>query len=305
MKRGALNASIIAATMSAAGAAHATVVGQPTPRGLNLQEPASAVMRDIHAFHDFLLPIIVVISSLVLALLLWVMVRYNRRANPTPRKFTHNMLVEVIWTIVPVLILVSIAWKSFPLLYEEERIPPAELTLKVVGNSWFWNFEYPDQGVSIAANLLPEEEARAQGRPYLLATTEPLLVPVDTTVRVLVTSNDVIHSFAVPALGIKEDAIQGRVNETWFRIDSGMVHVGETALYGQCSELCGVNHAYMPIEIRAVSREEFDAWIAGHGGAFASAEPAPATPPAAGEGATTTTPATEQPAATPSSAPTR
>lgn len=295
MKRGALNASIIAAAMSAAGAANATVVGQPTQRGLNLQEPASAVMRDIHAFHDFLLPIIVVISALVLALLLWVIVRYNRRANPTPRKFTHNMLVEVIWTIVPVLILVSIAWKSFPLLYEEERIPPAELTLKVVGNSWFWNFEYPDQGVSIAANLLPEEEARAQGRPYLLATTEPLLVPVDTNVRVLVTSNDVIHAFAIPALGIKEDAIQGRVNETWFRIDSSMVQVGETALYGQCSELCGVNHAYMPIEIRAVTREAFDQWVAAQGGTVAASEAPPEAAP----------PATEQQQGAPSATPTR
>ncbi|MEZ5995083.1 MAG: cytochrome c oxidase subunit II [Hyphomonadaceae bacterium] len=271
MKRGALIASIVASVASTAGAAQAAV-GAPTPGGINLQEPATQVMRDIHAFHDVLVPIIVAISTLVLALLLWVMVRYNRRANPTPKKFTHNMLVEVIWTIVPVLILVFIASKSFPLLYEEERIPPAELTLKVTGNSWFWNFEYPDQGVSIAANLLPEEDARAQGRPYLLATTEPLLVPVNTTVRVLVTSNDVIHSFAVPAFGVKEDAIQGRVNETWFNVDH------EGVYYGQCSELCGVNHAYMPVEIRAVSRAEFDQWVAAQGGTItASGAAAPAT----------------------------
>jgi cytochrome c oxidase subunit 2 len=263
--------------------------------GVNLQPAATEIMREITAFHDFLLWIIVPISVFVLALLLWVIVRFNRRANPTPRKFTHNILVEVIWTVVPVLILVMIAWKSFPLIYREERIPEqAELTLKVTGNSWFWNFEYPDAGVAIAANLLPEEDARAQGRPYLLATTEPLLVPVDTTVRVLVTSNDVIHAFAVPAFGVKEDAIQGRVNETWFNVDTPGVY------YGQCSELCGVQHAYMPIEIRAVSRAEFDAWIAERGGAFASTEPA-ATTPAEGENET---PATEQPAAAPST-PTR
>jgi cytochrome c oxidase subunit 2 len=263
-------------TALSAGAASAAV-GAPTRGGINLQEPATAVMRDIHSFHDFLMPIITVISALVLALLIWVAVRYNRRANPTPRKFTHNMFVEVIWTVVPVLILVAIAWKSFPLLYEEERIPESEITLKVTGNSWFWNLEYPDQGVMITANLLPEDEARAEGRPYLLATTEPLLVPVGTNVRVLVTSNDVIHSFAIPAFGIKEDAIQGRVNETWFNVDR------EGTYYGQCSELCGVNHAYMPIEIRAVSREEFEQWVAAQGGSMAAAAtpegPAPAGSP--------------------------
>lgn len=290
MKRGAWIASIAAGAMSFAGAAHATLLqGQPTPGAIHLQPAATEIMRDITSFHDFLLWIIVVISALVLALLLWVMIRYNRHANPTPKKFTHNMFVEVVWTVVPVLILVMIAWRSFPLIYEQERIPEAELTLKVTGNSWFWNFEYPDAGVTIAANMLPEEDARAQGRPYLLATTEPLLVPVNTNVRVIVTSNDVIHAFAVPAFGVKEDAIQGRTNETWFNVDTPGIY------YGQCSELCGVNHAYMPIEIHAVSREEFDAWIAAQGGSFASSEPAPAA----------TTPATQQPAATPSSAPTR
>ena len=297
MKRGAWIASIAAGAMSFAGAAHATLLqGQPTPEAMHLQPAATDIMRDITSFHDFLLWIIVAISVFVAALLVWVMVRYNRHVNPTPKKFTHNMLVEVIWTVVPVLILVVIAWRSFPLIYEQERIPEAELTLKVTGNSWFWNFEYPDAGVSIAANLLPEEDARAEQRPYLLATTEPLLVPVDTTVRVLVTSNDVIHAFALPAFGVKEDAIQGRVNETWFRADTPGVY------YGQCSELCGVNHAYMPIEIHVVTRAEFDAWIAEQGGAFAAAEPAPATVPPT-EGATTP-PATEQPAAAPSS-PTR
>jgi len=274
VKRGAWFAAVLAGAMSAAGSAFA-MVGAPTPRGYDFQEPATEVMRQIVDFHNILLWIIVIISVFVLALLLWVMVRFNRHANPTPKKFTHNMLVEVIWTIVPVLILVGIAWKSFPLIYLQERIPEAELTLKVTGNSWRWDFEYPDLGVQMTANLLDEETARAEGRPYLLATDAPLLVPVDTVVRVLVTSNDVIHSFAVPAFGIKEDAIMGRVNETWFNVDR------EGVFYGQCSELCGVNHAYMPVEIHAVSREEFDAWIVAQGGSIASAEPeAPAAPTA-------------------------
>lgn len=276
MTRGGLFASAAAAaSVLLCGSAWATTTGAPVPRGIDFQPAATQVMRDIQDFHNFLLPIIVVISVFVLALLLWVMVRYNRRANPTPKKFTHNMTVEVIWTIVPVLILVAIAWRSFPLIYEQERIPAeAEITLKVTGNSWFWNFEYPDQSVAIAANMLPEEDARAQGRPYLLATDEPLLVPVNTTVRVLVTSNDVIHSFAVPSFGIKEDAIQGRVNETWFRADR------EGTYYGQCSELCGIRHAFMPVEIRVVSREAWEAWVAQQGGSIATAAPA-AAPPAA------------------------
>lgn len=266
MRLGALfTAAALAGGVCVGGSAWAAV-GAPTPAGIDFQAPATQVMRDIEAFHAFLLPLIVAISTFVLALLLWVIVRYNRRANPTPRKFTHNMLVEVIWTIVPVIILVVIAARSFPLLYEEERVPPSELTLKVTGNSWFWNFEYPDLGVNIASNLLPEEDARGQDRPYLLATTEPLLVPVHTNVRVLVTSNDVIHAFAVPAFGVKEDAIQGRVNETWFNVDQ------EGVFYGQCSELCGINHAYMPLEIHAVSREQFNQWVAAQGGATAASE---------------------------------
>jgi cytochrome c oxidase subunit II len=292
-------ASAGAALLAMSGVAHATL-GQPSPGATNFQPPATGIMREIEDFHAFLLPIIIVVSLVVLALLLWVIVRYNRRANPTPKKFTHNMLVEVIWTVVPVLILVAIAWRSFPLIYEQERIPQnAELTLKVTGNSWRWDFEYPDQGVRLTANLLDEDTARAEGRPYLLATDAPLLVPVDTTVRVLVTSNDVIHAFAVPAFGVKEDAIQGRVNETWFRIDSNMAPAG-SVFYGQCSELCGINHAYMPIEIHAVTRAEFDQWVSAQGGTVASAE-TPAEGAAPAEGETTPAPATEPaaPAATP------
>ncbi|MDX2276345.1 MAG: cytochrome c oxidase subunit II [Hyphomonadaceae bacterium] len=268
VQRGALIAGAAWAALASVAQAQEVL---PENGGVGLLPPATEIMREIESFHSFLLPIIVAISALVLVLLLWVIVRYNRRANPTPKKFTHNMTVEVIWTIVPVLILVAIAWKSFPLIYKEERIPPnAELTLKVTGNSWFWSFEYPDLGVQVVQNMLAEEDAAAQGRPYLLAVDNALFVPVDTTVRVLVTSNDVIHSFAVPSFGVKEDAIQGRVNDTWFRVDRPGVY------YGQCSELCGINHAYMPLEIHAVSREEFNAWVTANGGSLASAEPAPA-----------------------------
>ncbi len=267
MQRGAwIVAGAVALVFAAAGAAGAQEV-LPQNGAVGMLTPATSIMREIEAFHGFLLPIIVGVSAFVLALLLWVIVRYNRRANPTPRKFTHNILVEVIWTIVPVLILVVIACKSFPLIYREETIPPAELTLKVTGNSWFWSFEYPDLGVQVVSNLLPQEEAEAQGRPWLLAVDNALYIPTDTTVRVLVTSNDVIHSFAVPSFGVKEDAIQGRVSETWFNVDRPGIY------YGQCSELCGINHAYMPLEVHAVSRAEFDRWVAANGGSLASVSP--------------------------------
>ncbi|HVV31971.1 MAG TPA: cytochrome c oxidase subunit II [Vitreimonas sp.] len=301
MKRGGIFAGVLAAASTFAGAAFAAeneTLGQPTPRAIDLQPAATGVMQDIHDFHAFILPIVVAISVFVLALLLWVMVRYNRRANPTPRKFTHNMLVEVIWTIVPVLILVVIAWKSFPLIFKEEQIPPnAELTLKVTGNSWFWNYEYPDLHVTLTQNPLTEDEVNQwnaahpneQPKVYLLATNNVLYVPSDTTVRVLITSNDVIHSFAVPAFGIKEDAIQGRVNDTWFRVDSHLTGPGSHTYYGECSELCGVNHSFMPIEVRSVPRAEFYQWVVAQGGTIPGQQPAaPAAPGAAAPAAATT-----------------
>lgn len=306
MKRGALIAGAAAVATMFAGTAWAQEAeGMPTSGGMNFQPPATTVMRDIESFHAFLLPIIVAISVFVLALLLWVIIRYNRRANPTPKKFTHNMLVEVIWTIVPVLILVAIAWKSFPLIFKEERIPAAaELTLKVTGNSWFWSYEYPDLGVQVTSNLLPQEDVEAWNRAhpdapktYLLATNNAVYVPVHTTVRVLITSNDVIHAWAVPAFGVKEDAIQGRVNDSWFNVDH------EGVYYGQCSELCGMNHAFMPIEVHVVSREEFNQWVAANGGTVATAG-APATAAPATPGATQP-PAGAAPAAAPAQTPTR
>lgn len=287
-----------ASWFAAGGAASANM---PVNGGVNFREPATEVMAEIVEFHNFLLPIITIISIFVLILLLWVMVRYNRRANPTPKRFTHNLLVEVIWTVLPVVILVVISVKSFPLLFKQE-LPPtnAELTLKVTGNSWFWTYEYPDLDVQVVSNMLPEEDARSQGRPWLLATDNPLLVPVDTTVRVLVTSNDVIHAFALPEFGVKEDAIQGRVNETWFNVDSSMLANGRSNIfYGQCSELCGVNHAYMPIEIRAVSRAEFDQWVQDQGGTLPNA----ATEDAAAAAAAAAAPAEGAPSPSPAAAP--
>ena len=307
MKRGALFAAIASVSFMLTGAmAFAQEherLGQPTPGAIDFQPPATPIMEEIRGFHAFLLPIIVAISVFVLALLLWVVIRYNRRANPTPRKFTHNMLVEVIWTIVPVLILVAIAWRSFPLIFREERIPPsAEITLKVTGNQWFWQYEYPDQHVSLTSILQPQADVEAWNRAhpnpadhrtYLLATNNAIVVPMDTTVRVLITSNDVIHAWAVPAFGIKEDATQGRVNDTWFRIETRLVGAGEHTFYGECSELCGKDHAFMPIEVRAVPRAEFNRWLAAQGGTLAfgqaSAAPAAAAPGAASPAASAPT----------------
>ncbi|MCE9648183.1 MAG: cytochrome c oxidase subunit II [Parvibaculum sp.] len=182
------------------------------------------------------------------------MVRFNRKAHPTPSKTSHNTLIEVLWTVLPVLILVVIAIPSFRLLYKELVIPPAELTIKATGNQWYWGYEYPDNGdISFDANMVPEDELA--GRPRLLAADEPVVVPVDTTVRVIVTGADVIHSWAVPAFGVKVDAVPGRLNETWFKATK----VG--TYYGQCSELCGQGHAFMPIEVHVVSKEEFAAWV--------------------------------------------
>jgi len=217
------------------------LAAQPEERGIDLQPAATDLMENVREFHVFMVYIMVGISAVVLALLIWVMLRYNRRANPTPKTFTHNAAVEVIWTVIPVLILVGIAWKSFPLLFEEERIPPAELTIKAIGNSWFWTYDYPDHGISqLTSSMLTDEEAAAQGRPRLLATDTPIVVPVGVNVRLLVTSNDVIHSWAMPSFGVKEDAIPGRINEGWFNVrEPGVYH-------GQCSELCGERHAFMP-----------------------------------------------------------
>lgn len=232
--------------------------GQPTPWGLGFQPSASPINEQIDSFHDLLLWIITGISLFVLGLLLYVMVRFSARRNPTPTKTTHNTVVEVVWTVVPIIILVAIAIPSFKLLYAQDEIPDAEMTVKAIGKQWFWTYEmeHPENGTfQFDSYMLPEEEAAAQGKPRLLGTDTPMLLPVDTDIRIIVTAGDVLHSFAMPAFGVKIDAVPGRANETWVRITK------EGVYYGQCSELCGTGHAYMPIEIHAVSKAEYQEWL--------------------------------------------
>jgi cytochrome c oxidase subunit 2 len=242
------------------------ILGQPTAGGVNLQPGASAIRVRQIAFHDhILLPIITLIVLLVLFLLLVIMVRYNKRANPNPARFSHNTPVEIAWTVGPVLILMFIAIFSFKLLYSEHDMPQPYMTVKVVGRQWNWDYAYPDQKIAAATSTPMEQSvAEAQHLPYLLAATNPMVVPVGRVVRVEVTAEDVIHSFSVPAFGIKIDAVPGRLNETWFKADQ------TGTFYGQCSQLCGINHSYMPIMVRVVSQPEFDAWVA-------SKAPKPAT----------------------------
>ena len=246
------------------------LVGQPTPGGIGLQPAASPLKVDAHIFHDaILMPVITVICLLVLGLLLWIAFRYNKRRNPVPARWSHNTVIEIIWTIAPVLILIVIAVFSFRLLFDYHDMPEPDVTVQVTGNQWSWTYEYPDHGIGeYVSNLVPEAEARAQGLPYLLAADEPMVVPVGQNVQLLVTASDVIHSLALPAFGLKTDAVPGRVNETWFRADRTGV------FYGQCSELCGVDHAFMPIQINVVTQAEFEAWVAERGGALPGAEPA-------------------------------
>jgi cytochrome c oxidase subunit II len=231
-------------------------VGQPEPWQLGLQDAATPVAVDIAWFHDFLLWLVTGIALFVLALLLIVMVRFNARANPTPSRTTHNPLLEVVWTIVPVIILVAIAIPSFRLLFLELDAPKADLTVKATGKQWYWSYNYPDNGNFEFDSLLVEEKDLKPGQPRLLTVDNELVVPVNKVVHVLVTGADVIHSFAVPSFGIKIDAVPGRLNDTWFKATStGLFH-------GQCSELCGKDHAFMPITVRVVTDAEFDSWVA-------------------------------------------
>jgi cytochrome c oxidase subunit 2 len=250
------------------------VVGQPVAGAIGLQPAASQVRRDVISFHDYiLLPIIVAITILVAALLIVVMVKFNKRANPTPARFSHNTPVEVAWTLIPVLILAFIALFSFKLLFEEHDMPRPDLTVKVVGRQWNWDYEYPDQKIAAYTSTpLSPEDASAKHVPYLLASSAPLVAPVGKVVRILVTAEDVIHSFSVPAFGVKIDAIPGRMNQTWFKADRTGV------FYGQCSQLCGINHAYMPIEVHVVTQPEFDAWVASKAPKATTVALGPATP---------------------------
>jgi len=254
-------AGVAVAVLASAGAALAGL-GQPTDWQIGLQDSATPVMDEVVWFHDFLLWIISIITAFVLALLVAVIVKFNSRANPVPSRTTHNTLLEVAWTLIPVLILVAIAVPSFRILFYQLHTPQADLTIKATGKQWFWSYSYPDSKFEFDSLMMSEKERQAALAkdpkaqvPRLLAVDNEVVVPVNKVVRVLVTGADVIHAFAVPSFGVKIDAIPGRLNETWFQAKR------EGIYYGQCSELCGKDHAFMPIAVRVVSEQAFAAWL--------------------------------------------
>ena len=228
---------------------------QPKEWQLGFQNPASDSMRDIVSFHNnLLLPIIVAISVFVLFLMLYACVRFRASANPNPSKRTHNVTVEILWTLIPCLILIVMAVPSFKILYKQDTIPKADLTIKAVGYQWYWGYEYPDENIIFDSYMIEEKDLRAD-QPRLLAVDNEVVVPVNKVVKVLITANDVLHAWALPAFGVKRDAVPGRINETWFKAEK------EGTYYGQCSELCGIKHAFMPITVKVVSEEDYQEWL--------------------------------------------
>ncbi len=242
--------------LSGASVAYAEAQGHAEPWQMLQQEPATSVMEMLRGMHDnLLLPIIIGIVALVLVLMIIVAVRFNARANPTPSKTSHNTLLEVVWTVVPIMILVVIAIPSFRLLYFQDKAVDADITIKAIGSQWYWTYEYPDyDDLSFDAVMVPDNELK-DGQLRLLTTDNALVLPVGVKVRLLTTAADVIHSWAVPSFGVKLDAVPGRINETWFPTDT------EGTFYGQCSELCGKDHGFMPIMVKVVSKEEFKTWL--------------------------------------------
>jgi cytochrome c oxidase subunit 2 len=259
MGRRLLGFAVAGMTLVAGGAALAES-GQPTPWQYNLQDAGSPVMEQIIWFHNWLVWIITIITLFVLALLVIIMVKFNAKANPTPSRTTHHTLLEVAWTLIPVLILVAIAVPSFRLLFLELDLPKADITIKATGKQWYWSYAYPDNGKFEFDSLMASDK-----QPRLLGVDNEMVVPVNKVVRVQVTGADVIHAFAVPAFGVKIDAIPGRLNETWFKATKVGMY------YGQCSELCGKDHAFMPIAVRVVSDQEFASWTEAAKKKFASA----------------------------------
>ncbi len=259
-------------------------VGQPVPGGWDFQPQVTETGRYAHWLNNaILLPLMTLVSLVVLGLMLWIVARYRAKANPVPSKTTHNTLIEVIWTLVPVFILVGIAVPSIDLLAKQYAPPPADaVTVKVTGYQWYWGYEYPDHGVpEIISRMLPEDQAVARGEPYQLAVDNRMVVPVGRTVKLIVTGADVIHSWALPAFWTKMDAVPGRLNEVTFKADRIGVY------YGQCSELCGIDHAFMPIAVEVVSEADFARWVASRGGTM----PGAAAPEAAQPNAPTAAPA--------------
>ncbi len=247
---------VVAGTLLASAGAAFAGMGHPTPWEMDLQGAATPVMEQISEFHYFLLWVIGAISAFVLALLLIIIVRFNARANPTPSRTTHNTPLEIVWTIVPVIILAAIAVPSFRLLFVELDVPHPDLTVKATGKQWFWSYAYPDNGNFEFDSIMVQTKDLKPGQPRLLTVDNPLVVPVNKVVHVLVTGADVIHSFDVLSFGIRIDAVPGRMNETWFKATKiGM-------FYGQCTELCGKDHSFMPIAVDVESESDFNAWAA-------------------------------------------
>ena len=242
-----------AASFALCGAAYAKD-GQPVPWQIDFQPAASPIMEQIHSFNTYVTIIITLITVFVLALLVYVMVRFNERRNPQPSRTTHNTVLEIAWTIIPVLILVAIAIPSFRLLFAQYDFPKADLNITATGSQWYWTYEYPDHGITFESIMVPEADLK-EGQPRLLAVDREVVVPVNKNVIVGLKSNDVIHDWALPAFGVKLDAVPGRLQSTWFRAQR------EGVYYGQCSELCGRNHAFMPIAVRVVSEAEFADWL--------------------------------------------
>ena len=259
-------------SLSSSGAALAAdgPLGQPHPWQLGLQEGVTFLKDGIGDFHDLLLVIITVITVFVMVLLVYVMVKFNAKANPTPSRTTHHTMIEIVWTVVPLLILVGIVTPSMKRLYEQEQIPEVGLTVKAIGKQWYWSYEYPDHGnFTFDATIIPEKDLKP-GQLRLLETDNTVVVPVDTNIRVIITAADVIHAWTVPAFGVKKDAVPGRLNEVWFNARR------EGTYYGQCSELCGSLHGFMPIKVEVVSKEKFAAWVQDAKTRFAQADaPAP------------------------------
>jgi cytochrome c oxidase subunit II len=258
----------LAALAGVALAGNGALADQPHPWQLGMQDPATPITERIHAFHDELLVIIFAISLFVFGLLIYVMVRFNARAHPVPTRTSHNTVVEVLWTVIPVLILVTIAIPSFKLMYYMDRVPDSKMTIKVTGHQWYWEYNYPDQGnFSFNSNLVGEKDLKP-GQPRLLEVDNPLVIPVGTNIRVQVAGVDVIHSWFVPSFGFQEYAVVGRLNEAWINVDH------EGTYYGECNQICGVNHAFMPIEVKVVSQADFDKWLTEAKKQFAANPPA-------------------------------
>ena len=228
---------------------------QPKDWQLGFQKAASGHMEDLVWFHDFmLLPIITGITVFVLFLVIYACIRYRASRNPIASTTSHNTLIEVIWTLVPCLILILMAVPSFKLLYSQDKIPPADVTIKAIGYQWYWGYEYPDENIVFDSYMIEDSELQP-GQPRLLSVDNEIVVPVDKVIKVLITANDVLHAWALPSFGVKRDAVPGRINETWFKADR------TGTFYGQCSELCGIKHAFMPITVKVVTQEDYKKWL--------------------------------------------